>query len=227
MEQKIDPTLFTIVRLDFRNAHTFTKNLNKPFDVDFCQAMDDVTAQLMREFCAATGFTQSDEISLLFLPSQHGFLFGGRVQKIVSVLASRCAVIFSNEFKKSNGIVSFDARIIQVDSHDKVKKYFVARFFDGYNNSILSFAQSLFQHKEIQKIGTRELEFLMQKDNGFDWRIDADDRFKFGSVFKFITSINVGTNRQTGQNCLYERRSVKTEHRFLGMSMSSFWFTQK
>lgn len=94
-----------IVRLDGRCFSTKTKSLIKPFDKSFSNAMLKTCADLIKEFHCATIFVQSDEISLLFSKTEHEHIFGGKVRKILSILAgftsTRFTVNFINELKLS------------------------------------------------------------------------------------------------------------------------------
>ena len=60
------PLLPVCARLDGRAFHTWTKNLERPFDKRFVNLMRDVTSYLVQETNAVVGYTQSDEISLVF-----------------------------------------------------------------------------------------------------------------------------------------------------------------
>lgn len=66
---KIPPFLPFIVRLDRKNFSKFTVGMRKSFDILFTKAMLLTTSDLVTELTAATGYSHSDEISLIFLPS--------------------------------------------------------------------------------------------------------------------------------------------------------------
>merc|ERR550525_2009160 len=55
-----------IVRLDGHCFSTFTKGFVRPFDVNLHRAMVLTTADLVNRFHAQTGYTQSDEITLIW-----------------------------------------------------------------------------------------------------------------------------------------------------------------
>ena len=95
---------YTILRLDGKAFHTFTRGLNKPWDKDLIDIMNKVTGKLCKNIQGAKiGFTQSDEISILmtdFDKIETEAWFGGNIQKIVSVAASMATFYFSEEMRK-------------------------------------------------------------------------------------------------------------------------------
>ena len=101
MDYRILPCESFIVRLDGRSFSKFTKKFYKPFDIVFVKAMCKTMTDLVDEFDVQTGYTHSDEITLifnskcskeeyaLFLLGQvekkdlRIHLFDGRIQKIL------------------------------------------------------------------------------------------------------------------------------------------------
>lgn len=86
-----------VMRLDGVAFRNYTDGMVKPFDAHFTRAMLLTTRDLMERCAARTAYCQSDEISLLFAPeaSPQQILYGGRVQKMVSVLAALAAARFN------------------------------------------------------------------------------------------------------------------------------------
>lgn len=108
----IRPSESYIIRLDGRSFSKFTKKFVKPFDLVFVKAMCMTLQDLVEEFEAQTGYTHSDEITLIFnakcseleeleyLESKNNkelpiHMFRGRVQKILSLISSYCSVRFN------------------------------------------------------------------------------------------------------------------------------------
>jgi tRNA(His) guanylyltransferase len=60
------PKLPVIARLDGRSFHSFTNGLGRPFDERLSNLMVNVTNFLVEGSNACIGYTQSDEISLVF-----------------------------------------------------------------------------------------------------------------------------------------------------------------
>ena len=92
-EQSIDqcilPDMYLVARLDGRSFSRLTKevcNFEAPFDVRFRDMMVNTVKQLMDcGFRVVFGFTESDEISLLF--HREETTFGRKVRKFNSILA--------------------------------------------------------------------------------------------------------------------------------------------
>lgn len=100
----VDPTSLYVVRLDGRKFSTFTRGFARPFDMLFAAAMVLTMNDMVNEFHATTGYTHSDEISLVFRPARKDdgdpkdrgeHLFGGRVHKLLSIMAGYCSVRFN------------------------------------------------------------------------------------------------------------------------------------
>jgi len=68
----IDPKNHIVVRLDCHKFSKFTKGFNIPFDEVLHKTMIETTKDLFEEFRAVTGYTQSDEITLV-IPSNAVF----------------------------------------------------------------------------------------------------------------------------------------------------------
>lgn len=65
----IPASKFWILRLDGSTFTSFTRDLHKPFDVNFLRSMISTTNEMLEKFGAVTAYSQSDEISLIFAPS--------------------------------------------------------------------------------------------------------------------------------------------------------------
>ena len=92
--RRLMPLLPVLARIDGRAFSTFTQGLERPYDVRLSRAMIDTTRFLVEETGARTGYTQSDEISLLWHATdpKDQLFFDGRIQKMVSVLAALATV---------------------------------------------------------------------------------------------------------------------------------------
>lgn len=96
-EQTIPAEQPYVLRLDGVAFKTFTAGMVKPFDRRLTRAMLLTTRDLMERCAARTAYCQSDEISLLFAPEPvvEQIMYAGRVQKLVSVMASCAAARFN------------------------------------------------------------------------------------------------------------------------------------
>lgn len=96
-----------IIRLDGKAFHTFTKGLEKPFDLMLMDAMQ----QTMKKLCeniqgCVFGYTQSDEITLVLTDYETirtDAWFGYNVQKMASVSASMATLEFNRLIYKAFG----------------------------------------------------------------------------------------------------------------------------
>ena len=170
----------------------FTRGLDKPFDARFVEAMDEVCKDLMQEFGPAVVYTQSDEITLAWNPVDvevgQEMIFGGRVQKLVSLLAGRASSKFALEMvgrlpeKALTGAVpSMDCRVWQFPTLRLAAACFLWREADASKNSVSMLASSHFSHGQLQGVSSKDRkEMLLAK--GVDWAA-LEPRLKRGSFF--------------------------------------------
>ena len=90
----------TIIRLDGKAFHTFTKGYERPFDDQLIDMMNYTTQYLCENVQGVVmGYTQSDEITLVlqdYNKLTSDAWFDGQVQKIVSVSASMATAYFNS-----------------------------------------------------------------------------------------------------------------------------------
>ena len=93
---------YTMIRVDGKAFHTFTRGLDVPFDHDFMADMNKTAMALCDEIQGAQfAYVQSDEISVLltdFKKFGTDAWFDGNVQKMVSISASIATAEF-NKFR--------------------------------------------------------------------------------------------------------------------------------
>jgi tRNA(His) guanylyltransferase len=181
------PGIPVIARLDGRAFHTFTRGLVKPFDFDLIEAMRQTTAALVDEFNADLGYTQSDEITLVwFSEPESELMFGGKLFKLNSVLASTCSVIFFKKVmeylpSKADKTPIFDCRTWQVPDMNEAALVLYWRERDATRNSVNMLAQSLFSHKQLQGKNVPAVHDMLH-EKGVNWN-DLPSRAKRGSYF--------------------------------------------
>jgi tRNA(His) 5'-end guanylyltransferase len=173
--KKMIPLVPILVRVDGKSFHTWTKGLEKPFDNDLIKCMKDTTHDLMLETSALFGYTQSDEISLLFYSDRvdSQVFFNGKVNKLNSVLASMTTAIFNYlksfyEFLEYKDFALFDCRCWQMPK-EEVANYFIWRERDAVRNSINSVGQANFSHKELQGKSSKEIQEMLFQEKGINW----------------------------------------------------------
>ena len=172
---------FTIIRLDGKAFHTFTKGLDKPFDQDLIELMDSTMGFLCSEIQGAIfGYCQSDEISILlydFEEEKTQAWFDGNIQKIVSVSSSMATNAFTNlmfhkvgegkeKFLQNGDLksIAFDSRVFTISDRIEVMNYFIWRQKDAIRNSISMMAQALYSHRELDGKSQADMkEMIAQK----------------------------------------------------------------
>lgn len=117
-----------VLRLDGVAFRSYTAGMRKPFDARLTRAMQLTTRDLMERCAARTGYCQSDEITLVFAPEATPLqiIYGGRVQKIVSIMASWAAARFNYH------IARMDWQDVEEEQKEKIgssQAIFDARIF--------------------------------------------------------------------------------------------------
>ena len=129
------PGMHVVARIDGRNFTRLTKErhaFEAPFDERFRDLMLDTVEHLMRRgFDVAYGYTQSDEISLLFAPGETSF--GRKTRKLNSILAGEASAKFSLLL---GDLACFDCRICELPSVEHVRDYFRWRSEDAHRNAL-------------------------------------------------------------------------------------------
>lgn len=129
------PGLYMAARIDGRGFTRLTKEIHKfepPFDERFRNHMIETVKHLMNcGFRVLYGYTQSDEISLLFHRDEA--LFDRKLRKYDSVLAGEASAAFS---LRLGAHASFDCRISQLPNEQLVVDYFRWRQEDAARNAL-------------------------------------------------------------------------------------------
>ena len=191
--RKIMKGLPFIARLDGRAFHMFTKGLKRPYDERMSLCMIETAKFLVKETHASIGYTQSDEISIGWEPkrSNNGefseILFGGRFQKLTSILAALASVKFFQLIQehlpeKADKLPVFDCRVWQMPTLELAAKAFLWRELDATKNSISMAAHAYFPHKMLQGLGGSDKQQMLF-ERGINWN-DYPNFFKRGSYIQ-------------------------------------------
>jgi len=155
---------YTMIRLDGKAFHSYTKNLDKPFDLDFASDMIETTKYLCENIQGCKfGYVQSDEISLVltdFDDIATEAWFDGNIQKICSVSASMATAKF-NQIRSTKDLANFDSRVWSISDPWEVFNTILWRQQDATRNSIQMIAHSLAPHSECQNKNSSELQELI------------------------------------------------------------------
>lgn len=158
LDQYIQQEMYLVARLDGRSFTRLTKEVcgfEAPFDIRFRDLMTDTVKALMNAgFRIIYGYTESDEISLLFHPQDNSF--GRKVRKINTTLAGEASAAFSLALGK---VATFDCRVIPLPDKSRVADYFAWRQEDSHRNSLNAHCYWGLRKKGIsQTVATAELE---------------------------------------------------------------------
>lgn len=190
--RKADPFLPLMARIDGKCFSKFTKGLERPFDIRFVNLMVATTKYLVEESEALLGYCQSDEISLFWNNnkaehSNREYWFGGKFQKLTSVLASTASSYFTAnlpEFlpEKVGQYPVFDARVWNVPDMEHVYKNFLWRWKDAQKNSVSMYARHFFSHTKLQGKTSREMKEMLYS-YGKPWD-DLPEFFREGTYVR-------------------------------------------
>lgn len=194
-DKTLDKAFPIYVRLDGRSFSSLTKSMQKPFDQAMSMTMVEVTKHLVKSTNACIGYTQSDEISLVYnYPNPESeILFGGKIHKLTSVLAGQASSAFmyyltqmyTDDFAEylMRKMPHFDARVIQMPNKTETANMILWRYLDCKKNAVSMAAHSMFPHSTLQNKNTNDMIEMMRENNKpFD---SVPDRFKYGTfVFK-------------------------------------------
>ena len=137
IDQVILPELYLVARLDGNRFTRLTKEIchfEAPFDIRFRDMMVETVKALMNYgFRIIYGYTESDEISLLFHPDEN--TFGRKVRKYNSILSGVASAAFSINLGQQ---AIFDCRMVPLPTLERVLDYFQWRQEDAHRNSLNS-----------------------------------------------------------------------------------------
>jgi tRNA(His) 5'-end guanylyltransferase len=195
---------YTIVRVDGKAFHQYTRGLARPFDFDLMADMDTTAMALCKEITGcAFAYVQSDEISLLltdFATAATEAWFDGGLQKIVSITASIATAAFnrarlvrslrrtleageealSPEGWETCPMAQFDSRAFTIPTAGEVANYFLWRQQDATRNSISMATRAVYSHNAVDGKSTDAMqEMLWQR--GINWN-DYPDTCKRGRM---------------------------------------------
>ena len=177
---------YTIIRLDGKAFHTYTKGCVKPFDTDLATAMATAAESLCKEAQGSRfAYVQSDEISVLltdFFSTTTEAWFNGNAQKIVSVSSSIVTAVFNAAMPTVQKTAYFDARVFTIPDPVEVENYFVWRQMDCKRNSIAGLAQAHFSHRELQGKSGDQMQEMLFQERGINWAKDTHPNFRNGTV---------------------------------------------
>lgn len=212
------PGIYMVARLDGRGFTRLTKTVHQftaPFDERMRDLMVQTTLHLMDSgFRVIYGYTQSDEISLLFHPEEA--TFQRKLRKYESILAGEASAKFSL-LLGDHGV--FDCRLSQLPRMGDVVDYFRWRSEDAHRNALNGHCywllrqqgQSVGQatsHLEGMSVAAKN-ELLFQHNINFN---DLPRWQKRGVGLYWETYTKPAQHKLTGEAVMAERRRIRIDY---------------
>lgn len=208
---------YTLIRLDGKAFHTFTKGFDRPYDLDLMNMMDQTAITLCEQIQGVKfAYVQSDEITILLTDFEKittDAYFDGNVQKITSVSASIATAAFNSLLMQQydpivwdaghtdkftrNGkpkTALFDSRVFTIPDRTEVENCFIWRQQDATKNSISMVGQANFSHKQLHKKNSSQVQDMLMLEKGINWN-DEPAGFKRGRVIVKETFEKEGATR--------------------------------
>ena len=217
-DTRVLPGLYMAARIDGRSFTRLTKEVHQfeaPYDARFRDFMVTTVEHLMQcGFRVIYGYTQSDEISLLFHRDETAF--DRELRKYHSILAGEASAKFSLLL---GDLAAFDCRISQLPNEDLVVDYFRWRNEDAHRNALNAHCYwSLRKQGQTDTQATKALlklsvaaknELLFQ--NGINFN-DLPSWQKRGIGLYWETYEKTGLNPKTDEPVVTERRRIHVDY---------------
>lgn len=217
-DQRVLPGIHMVARIDGRGFTRLTKEVHAfeaPFDQRFRDLMVHTTTHLMDcGFRVLYGYTQSDEISLLFHRDETAF--GRKLRKYDSVLAGEASAAFSVALGAHG---AFDCRISQLPLKEHVVEYFRWRQEDATRNALSGHCYWMLRKSgvgareatsRLQGIGVAAKNELLHA-NGINFN-DLPAWQKRGVGLYWESIEKVAENLKTGEEVRVQRRRLAPDY---------------
>jgi len=178
----------TLIRLDGKAFHSFTRGFQKPFDMILMEAMWETSKYLCENIQGCkVAYTQSDEITLLLTDYDDiktCAWFDKNIQKMCSISASMATLAFNKSFQdlvvkelkygdlgknfpkaaetyinKFNKAL-FDSRVYNIPK-EEVCNAFIWRQQDATRNAIQMVGQANFSHRQLQNKNCNDIQEML------------------------------------------------------------------
>lgn len=216
-DRSIVPGMFIVARIDGRSFTKLTKETLKfeaPFDTRFRDLMIETVKHLMNcGFGVIYGYTESDEISLLFALNENGF--SRKYRKMISVLAGEASAKFSTLLGQP---AAFDCRLSELPNEALVVDYFRWRNEDAHRNALNAHCYWMLRKQQLSKTeATRQIEKLSTAEknellfsNGINFN-KLPEWQKRGVGLWWSQIEKEGFNPKTKQKTTTLRREIKVD----------------
>lgn len=211
------PEMYIVARIDGRSFTKLTKethNFEAPFDERFRDLMVETLKHLMScGFNVTFGFTESDEISLLFDYNETSF--SRKTRKLISILAGEASAKFSALL---GAVGAFDCRLSELPNKQLVEDYFRWRNEDAHRNALNAHCywrlrkENFTQSEATAKIKSLSIaeknELLFQYGVNFN---ELPNWQKRGIGVYWKDTKKEGFNPKTNQKIMVDRRELFTD----------------
>jgi tRNA(His) 5'-end guanylyltransferase len=160
------------------------------------------------------GFTESDEISLLFHPEEDAF--GRKVRKYNSILAGQASAAFSLQLGQA---IAMDCRLVPLPNLEKVRDYFLWRQEDAHRNALNAHCYWLLRKEGVDARSATQMlegksiayknELLFSRGINFD-KLPSWQKRGIGIYWSDIEKI--GFNPITKEETKTTRRGLKVDY---------------
>lgn len=200
----------TLIRIDGRAFHSYTKGFERPFYRPFREAMERTMLDLANEIMGCKlGYTQSDEITLLLTDDdtlETQSWFGKNLQKIVSLSAAMTTYFFNKNVLSviADYIIEAENKEIKIETlaplakaHEEKMAVFDARAWcvpreevlnvyewrqqDCMRNAVESAGQAYFSHNQIFGKSCNEIQEMLFQEKSINFN-DYPTWFKRGVI---------------------------------------------
>ena len=213
------PGMHMVARIDGRSFSQLTRTTEQ-FDAPYDERFRDCMVATLEHLVTASGFsvlfgyTQSDELSLLFKRDES--LFGRKLRKYLSVLAGEASAKFSLTL---GTLGAFDARISQFPVAEDVVDYFRWRSEDAHRNALnghsywLLRRQGLDDHaatEQLKGVSVAERnELLFRAGINFN---EVPTWHRRGIAVRWVEEPQVGVNPKTGAEVTSQKRRAIVDY---------------
>jgi tRNA(His) 5'-end guanylyltransferase len=210
---KLNPRSHTIFRLDGVNFSRYFKelNLSKPYDDRITNSMIETGIECFNTCTFSLCYVGYGEITYYLKPvtkeeEDNGFEYdyGGRIQKMVSVLASKASTIFYSKLIKYFGLESlpkfypyWECKITQTHVFDEVIENLNERIVSTLKNSRSLFVST---HLPGTELSSKDALKKILADKQIDFNFEVSDNNKVGCVITYmLTEFEIPIDFPDGQ----------------------------
>lgn len=134
----------TIIRIDGKAFHTFTRGFDRPFDDVLIKSMQETTKYLCENIQnCVLGYTQSDEITLVLVDYEHldtAAWYDYEVQKLCSISASMATMAFNKAFEHNMEDYIQKVKLLAIDDTSSLSEEDDAKLkqYEIYKNAYMN-----------------------------------------------------------------------------------------